>query len=125
MIKAAMIRFLIVLKSLFQKLVPVSPSLPILPDIGYAHYVCEHSGGSDLRSCPISLDQIDSVIDKVESRIYSSMEREVPSKTVGEYTMEYLKDLDEVAYVRFASVYKQFADIHSFMTELQKLLDEK
>ncbi len=80
------------------------------------------------RACvkrPISVDQIDSVIDKVESRIYSSMEREVPSKLVGEYTMEYLKDLDEVAYVRFASVYKQFKDIHSFMTELQKLIDEK
>ena len=80
-----------------------------------------------LRACekrPISLDQIEEVIDKVESRIYSSMEREVPSKTVGEYTMEYLKSLDEVAYVRFASVYRQFKDIHSFMTELQKLLDE-
>lgn len=81
-----------------------------------------------LRACekrPVSIDQIDSVIDKVEGKIYSSLEREVPSKTVGEYTLEFLKDLDEVAYVRFASVYKQFADIHSFMTELQKLLDEK
>lgn len=81
-----------------------------------------------LRACekrPVSLSQIEDVIDKVESRLYSSMEREVPSKKVGEYTLEYLKDLDEVAYVRFASVYKQFADIHSFMTELQKLLDER
>lgn len=81
-----------------------------------------------LRACekrPVSIDQIDNVIDKVEAKIYSSLEREVPSRTVGEYTLEFLKDLDEVAYVRFASVYKQFADIHSFMAELQKLLDEK
>ncbi len=81
-----------------------------------------------LRACekrPVSVDDIDAVIDKVETRLYSSIEREVPSSTVGEYTMEYLKDLDEVAYVRFASVYRQFKDIHSFMNELQKLLDEK
>lgn len=81
-----------------------------------------------LRACekrPVSVDDIDSVIDKVETKLYSSVEREVPSSTVGEYTMEYLKDLDEVAYVRFASVYRQFKDIHSFMNELQKLLDEK
>ncbi len=81
-----------------------------------------------LRACekrPISLDQIDEVIDKVESKIYGSMEREVSSKKVGEITLEYLKDLDEVAYVRFASVYRQFADIHSFMDELEKMLKEK
>ena len=81
-----------------------------------------------LRACekrPISLDQIDEVIDKVESRIYGSMEREVSSKKVGEITLEYLKDLDEVAYVRFASVYRQIADIHSFMDELEKMLKEK
>ena len=53
------------------------------------------------------------------------MEREISSKRVGELTMEFLKDLDEVAYVRFASVYRQFKDIHSFMNELEKLLNEK
>lgn len=81
-----------------------------------------------LRACekrPVSVDDIDAVIDKVETKLYGSVEREVPSSTVGEYTMQYLKDLDEVAYVRFASVYRQFKDIHSFMSELQKLLDEK
>lgn len=81
-----------------------------------------------LRACekrPISLDDIDSIIDKVEARIYRNMEREISSAKVGEYTLEFLKDLDEVAYVRFASVYKQFKDIHSFMNELQELLDEK
>ncbi len=81
-----------------------------------------------LRACekrPISLDQIDEVIDKVESKIYGSMEREISSKKVGELTLEFLKDLDEVAYVRFASVYRQFKDIHSFMSELEKMLQEK
>ena len=81
-----------------------------------------------LRACekrPISLDQIEEIIDKVESRIYGSIEREISSRQVGEYTMEYLKNLDEVAYVRFASVYKQFKDIHSFMTELEELINEK
>ena len=81
-----------------------------------------------LRACekrPISLEQIEDIIDKVESRICSSAEREISSKLVGEYTMEYLKTLDEVAYVRFASVYRQFQDIHSFMEELEKLLNEK
>ena len=81
-----------------------------------------------LRACekrPISLDDIDAVIDKVEARIYGGMEREVSSKFVGEITLEYLKDLDEVAYVRFASVYRQLRDIHSFMTELEKMLNEK
>ena len=81
-----------------------------------------------LRACekrPISLDQIDEIIDKVESKAYGGMEREISSKRVGELTMEFLKDLDEVAYVRFASVYRQFKDIHSFMNELEKLLNEK
>ena len=81
-----------------------------------------------LRACekrPISMDQIDSVIEKVEARLQATMEREVPSSKVGEYTMEYLRDLDEVAYVRFASVYRKFKDIHSFMEELQRLLQEK
>ncbi len=81
-----------------------------------------------LRACekrPISLDQIDEIIDKVESKIYSSMEREISTKKVGDYTLDFLKDVDEVAYVRFASVYRQFQDIHSFMNELEKLLKEK
>lgn len=81
-----------------------------------------------MRACekrPVSVDDIDSIIDKVEARICKTMEREISSAKVGEYTLEFLKDLDEVAYVRFASVYKQFKDIHSFMSELQKLLEEK
>ncbi len=81
-----------------------------------------------LRACEkrdISIDQIDAIVDKVEAKIENSFEREIPSKTIGEYTLEVLKDVDEVAYVRFASVYKQFKDIHSFLEELNKLISEK
>lgn len=81
-----------------------------------------------LRACEkrdISIDQIDAIVDQVEAKIENSFEREVPSKTIGEYTLEVLKDIDEVAYVRFASVYKQFKDIHSFLEELNRLISEK
>lgn len=81
-----------------------------------------------LRACekrPISIERIDEVVGKVEMRIFSNMEREISSKLVGEYTMELLKDLDEVAYVRFASVTRQFKDIQTFMEELNKLMAEK
>lgn len=81
-----------------------------------------------LRACEkrdISIDQIDAIVDQVEAKIENSFEREVPSKTIGEYTLEVLKDVDEVAYVRFASVYKQFKDIHSFLEELNRLISEK
>lgn len=74
---------------------------------------------------PVSVEEIDHIVDNVEAKIHSTLEGEVSSKTVGEYTMEYIKDVDEVAYVRFASVYRQFKDIHSFLEELNKLLSEK
>ncbi len=81
-----------------------------------------------LRACekrPISLDQIDQIVDKVETKIQNTLDREVPSELIGEYTMEVLKDVDEVAYVRFACVYRQFQDIHTFMDELKRLIEEK
>lgn len=81
-----------------------------------------------LRACekrPVSIEQIVGVIDTVEARIQAGMEREITSRVVGEYTLEALKQVDEVAYVRFASVYRQFKDIHSFMDELTKLMNEK
>lgn len=74
---------------------------------------------------PISLAQMETVADDIESELYQSMEREVESTKIGEKVMEKLKKLDEVAYVRFASVYKSFDDIHTFMAELQGLIDEK
>ena len=73
--------------------------------------------GGILRACekrPVSLEQIESVVDSIESSLQSSLDREVTSQSIGELAMEKLKDVDEVAYVRFASVYKKFQDISTF-----------
>lgn len=81
-----------------------------------------------LRACekrPISIEQLENVIDEIEAQINNSLKREVTSKEVGEMVIEKLKSLDEIAYVRFASVYRQFKDINSFVDELQKLLQSK
>ena len=78
-----------------------------------------------LRACekrPVSIDQLDNMIDEIETIIQNSLDREVSSDKIGEFVMEKLKEIDEVAYVRFASVYRQFKDINTFMTELNKLL---
>ncbi len=110
------------------EIVETTPIMVIKRDNSREPFSREKLTNGVLRACekrPISLDQIEEIIDKVESRIYGSIEREISSRQVGEYTMEYLKNLDEVAYVRFASVYKQFRDIHSFMTELEELINEK
>ena len=81
-----------------------------------------------LRACekrPVSVKQIEAMVDSIEAQLQSSLDREVTSMTIGELTMEQLKNVDEVAYVRFASVYRQFKDINTFMDELNKLLKEK
>ncbi len=81
-----------------------------------------------LRACekrPVSIDQIEKMVDNIESQLQQSLDREVTSLQIGELTMEQLKNVDEVAYVRFASVYRQFKDINTFMEELNKLLKEK
>ena len=81
-----------------------------------------------LRACekrPVSIEQIDRVVSEIEAELQNSLDREVTSVHIGELTMEKLKEIDEVAYVRFASVYRQFKDINTFMDELAKLLGEK
>lgn len=81
-----------------------------------------------LRACekrPVSIEQIDKVVSEIEAELQNSLDREVTSVHIGELVMEKLKGLDEVAYVRFASVYRQFKDINTFMDELAKLLGEK
>lgn len=81
-----------------------------------------------LRACekrPVSVEQIEKMVDTIEAQLQSSLDREVTSMTIGELTMDQLKNVDEVAYVRFASVYRQFKDINTFMDELNKLLMEK
>lgn len=74
---------------------------------------------------PVSVEQIENIVDEIEKSLYNSMQKEVTSKRIGEMIMNKLKTLDEVSYVRFASVYRQFKDINTFMDELKKLLDEK
>lgn len=78
-----------------------------------------------LKACekrPIPLNTIEILVDKVEKEIRNSMEREVSSRHIGETVMNHLKDIDQVAYVRFASVYRQFADLNNFLTELEVLM---
>ena len=80
-----------------------------------------------LRACekrPVSFDTLDNMIDEIEVTIQNSLDREVSSERIGELVMDKLKKIDEVAYVRFASVYRQFKDINTFMNELNKLLRE-
>ena len=81
-----------------------------------------------LRACekrPVPLSELQAVADEIELDLLNSLEREIRTTDVGEMVMNKLKTLDEVAYVRFASVYRQFRDINTFMTELNKLLKEE
>lgn len=73
---------------------------------------------------PVPLEKIDALVDEVAKKVYNSMEQEISSKQIGEMVMEGLKQLDEVAYVRYASVYRSFKDISSFMQELQSMMLE-
>lgn len=84
--------------------------------------------GGIIRACekrPISLAQMERIVDDIEAELYQTMLREVDSSDIGERVMRKLKDLDEVAYVRFAAVYKRFNDIHAFMEELTGLINKK
>ena len=81
-----------------------------------------------VRACekrPVSLAQLEKIADEIEQELQGNLEREISTVTIGEMVMDRLKDVDEVAYVRFASVYRQFKDINTFMEELNKLLLEK
>lgn len=78
-----------------------------------------------LRAChkrPVSAEQIHKLVDEVETEIFNLEEREIPSSVIGEIVMDKLKDLEAVAYVRFASVYRKFKDVNTFMDELKKIL---
>lgn len=81
-----------------------------------------------VRACekrPVSMAALEAAADEIEQIVQNSLDREVSTELIGELVMERLKPLDEVAYVRFASVYRQFKDINSFMQELNKILQEK
>ena len=78
-----------------------------------------------LRAChkrPVSAEQIHELVDAVETEIFNMEEREIPSSVIGEIVMNKLKDLEAVAYVRFASVYREFKDVNTFMDELKKMM---
>jgi len=79
------------------------------------------------RSChkrPISVDQINTLVDEIENTVFNMEEKEIPSSVIGEIVMDKLRDLDPVAYVRFASVYREFKDVNTFMSEIKKILDK-
>ncbi|MCI9427883.1 MAG: transcriptional repressor NrdR [Eubacterium sp.] len=79
-----------------------------------------------LRAChkrPISVEQIGQLVDAVETEVFNREEKEVKSAQIGEIVMDKLKDIEAVAYVRFASVYREFKDVNTFMNELKKILD--
>lgn len=79
-----------------------------------------------LRACykrPVSAEDIQKIVNKIETKVFSLEEKEIQSSVIGEIVMEELKGLDEVAYVRFASVYREFKDVNTFMDELKKILN--
>ncbi|NLL66418.1 MAG: transcriptional regulator NrdR [Clostridiaceae bacterium] len=104
------------------------PIMVIKKDSSRQPYDREKLRKGILRACEkrsISMNQIEKILDVIEGQINNSLEREVTSEFIGELVMENLRELDEVAYVRFASVYRQFKDINTFMNELNKLLLDK
>ncbi len=80
-----------------------------------------------LRACqkrPVSLEVLERAVSDIEAQLQNSLDREIPAKQIGEYAMEKLREIDEVAYVRFASVYRQFKDVQSFKDEISRLMDK-
>lgn len=74
---------------------------------------------------PVSMDQMEQVVERVETRVRNIGENEVSTNLIGEYVMEELVNLDEIAYIRFASVYRQFKDMSVFLEELQEIIDKE
>ena len=104
------------------------PLIVIKKDNNREPYDREKLTAGIVRSChkrPVSSEQITKMIDEIEKQIFSMEEREIPSVTIGELVMKKLKMVDEVAYVRFASVYREFKDVNAFMEELAKFLNNK
>lgn len=101
------------------------PLVVIKKDNNREQYDRSKMEGGVLRAChkrPVPMDRITKLIDDVETEIFNLEEKEIPSTVIGELLMDRLKDMDQVAYVRFASVYREFKDVNTFMNELKKLL---
>lgn len=102
------------------------PLIIIKKDNNREQYDRSKIEGGVLRACykrPVSAEEIQKTIDAIETDIFSREEKEIPSSVVGEIVMEHLKGVDPVAYVRFASVYREFKDVNTFMSELKKILE--
>ena len=104
------------------------PLMVIKKDKSRQTFDAEKLRAGIIKSCekrPVPLKDIDALVRNIEMKAYNSYDQEISSQVLGEMVMDGLKDLDEVAYVRFASVYRQFRDIQTFMDELSKLLGER
>ena len=102
------------------------PLIVIKKDNNREPYCREKIESGILRSChkrPISADQIRKLVDAIETELFNLEEREIPVQKIGEIVMNHLKGLDAVAYVRFASVYREFKDVNTFMEEIKKILE--
>ena len=105
--------------------IEVIPMMVIKKDENREVYDRNKIEGGVLRAChkrPVSADQIGRLVDEVETEIFNSGKKEVSSKEIGEMVMDKLKDLDAVAYVRFASVYREFKDVNTFLDDLRNVL---
>ena len=103
------------------------PLIVIKKDNNREQYERAKIEGGILRACykrPISAADIQKTIEKIETEIFSREEKEIPTSVIGEIVMEKLKELDEVAYVRFASIYREFKDVNTFMSEIKKILEK-
>lgn len=101
------------------------PLVVIKKDQKREQYDRQKLEGGVMRACykrPVPAQAVSELTDKVETEIFNREDKEIPSKEIGEIVMRHLKELDDVAYVRFASVYREFKDAETFMDELKKLL---
>ena len=109
----------------YEKVEPI-PLIVIKKDNNREQYDRSKIEAGVLRAChkrPISVGQINQLVDEVETEIFNREEKEISSTLIGEIVMNKIKDLDSVAYVRFASVYREFKDVNTFMSELKKVLE--
>ena len=105
--------------------VEMMPIIVIKKDENREPYDREKIVSGIVRSChkrPVSLSQINQMVDEIETQIFNSGEKEIPTTTIGMIVMDKLKKLDAVAYVRFASVYREFKDVNTFLEEINKIL---
>ncbi len=105
--------------------VETMPLIVIKKDDNREPYDREKIVAGIVRSChkrPVSMVEISAMVDEIETQIFNMGEKEIPTTTIGTIVMNKLKELDEVAYVRFASVYREFKDVNTFMDEIKKIL---